>query len=81
MLGFNNHEPEALFQKLPLCENKHKEMHVCSILLVISRQDIFRDSVPSPATYSHLHMVSPFVILFVDDFKKVPPLSRQPTRQ
>lgn len=31
-------------------------------------------------TYCHLHMVSPSVVLLVDDFKKVPSLSRQPVK-
>lgn len=35
LLGFNNHEHEALVQKLPLCKKKHKELQVYSISLVI----------------------------------------------
>lgn len=89
VFGFNNHEPEAVVQKLPLCENKHEELHVCSFSLVTLlinmnadfKKRVFCDSVLSAATYRHLHMVSPFVVLLVDNFKKVPPLSRQSTRQ
>lgn len=34
VLGFNNHKPEALVQKLPLCENKHKALHVSATLIL-----------------------------------------------
>lgn len=32
-------------------------------------------------TYCHLHMVYPVVVLLVDNFKKIPNLSRKPVRQ
>lgn len=34
-----------------------------------------------PTTYRHFHMASPFVVLHKENFKKVPPLRRQPVRQ
>lgn len=41
-------------------------------------EDILYDC---PTTYRHLHMARPFVVLHIENFKKVLPLGRQPVGQ